>query len=274
MIRYASTIILLLIFVQPALPARMKVNNLNYSESWKIYLNTQASLLPVKRYPYENCFTKTAERYGLPLTLLLAMAKGESDFNPQAKSSKSCYGIMQIQWPGTAKDLGFTNLSDLYHPCQNIDAGAKYFKMLLNRYDGDLHLALAAYNYGPGRISKRIKLQAVPKGANWYSGYIYHHLQTILVGAVSTRNQPASGKHPTYTPGTKIPVILFHSPIKARRFLDYFETRAPNINLDWFRTSLGETYVVLVVESENEIQQNILRMRELGFYLDTKTAFK
>lgn len=243
---------------------RMKIKNLDYSLHWKNYLKTDSNLEPLKEYPHDNCFREAAKKYNLPLTLLLAFARGESDFNYLAKSSKSCYGIMQIQWPGTAKDLGLKSIKELYNPCKNINAGARYIKKMLKRYNGDLHLAVAAYNYGPGRISKKASALSIPKGANWYSGYIYHHLQQILKGA--ELRKIATTKKQKYKPENKIPIIIFHNPLKARNFLAYFKKQDPKLRLDWFKTSLGETYIMLLFDSEAEKSKSLKRMKKLGFY--------
>ena len=251
--------------------ARLKIQKLDYSRAWKSYLSDKAFLEPVREYPFETCFRQAAKEYDLPMTLLLAIARGESDFNPRSKSSKSCYGIMQIQWPGTARDLGFTSLSQLYEPCRNIKAGAKYIRMMLNRYHGDLHRALAAYNYGPGRISRK-KGALIPQGAIWYSGYIYHHLQKVMAGAANARSVPLGRQK--YFPGTKTPVIRFHNPFRARDFMAYFNERAPDLRLDWFRTSLGETYVVLITDTKAEQETCFKHMKELGYSLNLNKAFQ
>ena len=251
--------------------ARLKIKKLDYATAWKTYLADKSNLEPVREYPYDRCFRQAAKQYDIPLTLLLAMARGESDFNPRAGSSKSCYGIMQIQWPGTAGDLGFTAKEQLYDPCRNIKAGAKYIRMMLDRYNGDVHRAVAAYNYGPGRISRNLGVP-IPKGADWYSGYVYHHLQQVLAGAV--KGKPVTAKKKKYTPGTKIPVILFHNPLRARDFMAYFKERAPNLKLDWFRTSLGETYIVLLTETKAEQDKSVQQMKKLGYHLKIDKAFQ
>ena len=252
--------------------AKMKIPALDYGATWKAYLDNNTNLEPSKIYPYEHCFRQAAQKYDVPLTLLLALARGESDFNPGAKSSASCYGIMQIQWPGTAGDLGFDSIRELYDPCKNIMGGARYIKMMLDRYNGDAHLAVAAYNYGPGRISKGTTSGDIPQGANWYSGYIYHHLQQVLKGATPE----ASGKpgRTQYKPENKIPVILFHNPLLARNFLNYFEDNAPEVRLDWFRTTLGETYIVLLFDTQREKTNSIERMKKMGYYLDVSQTFQ
>lgn len=121
-------------------------------------------------YPHMHCFETTARAHKLPVALLLAVAKGESNFKARAVSHKNAVGVMQILWPGTAKDLGIHSKRQLYDPCTNIQAGGTYLAWLLERYDGNLTRALAAYNYGPGRISQHAPL---PAGARDYVEYIY-----------------------------------------------------------------------------------------------------
>ena len=77
---------------------------------WHHYLAHDTGKSPVISYPYAHCFESAARKYDLPLTLLLAVARGESNFNPMAKSDRNCHGVMQIQWPGTARHLGIYRL--------------------------------------------------------------------------------------------------------------------------------------------------------------------
>lgn len=98
----------------------------------------------------EAIFQKAAATYDVPVELLKAVGKAESNFNPDATSSCGAMGIMQLM-PATAKALGVT---DAYDPEQNIMGGAKYLSDKLKAYDGDITLALAAYNAGPGNVAK------------------------------------------------------------------------------------------------------------------------
>jgi len=92
---------------------------------------------------------RAADRYGLPRWLVRSVMKNESAFQPGAASPKGAIGLMQLM-PGTAQTLG-ANVSD---PAQNADAGARYLRDLLQKYDGALWHALAAYNAGPGAVQK------------------------------------------------------------------------------------------------------------------------
>ena len=74
--------------------------------AWKNYLDQQTHLEPAYRFPHATCFGVAAIEYGLPETLLLAVARGESDFNATARSRANAHGVMQILWPVTARHLG------------------------------------------------------------------------------------------------------------------------------------------------------------------------
>jgi soluble lytic murein transglycosylase-like protein len=98
---------------------------------------------------YAGAFRKAAHETGLPLALLAAVAWEESRMDPQALSGMGARGLLQVM-PGTAKALAIA--AD--NPRANIRAGARYLGQLLNRFDGNLELALAAYNAGPTVVDK------------------------------------------------------------------------------------------------------------------------
>jgi len=91
-----------------------------------------------------------AKRHNLSPKLVHAIIKTESNYNPKAISKKGAQGLMQIM-PQTAKMLG---LKQPLNPKDNIEAGVRYFKKLLDHFHGDLSLALAAYNAGPTNVEK------------------------------------------------------------------------------------------------------------------------
>lgn len=98
----------------------------------------------------DTYFQEAAATYNLPVDLLKAVAKQESNFQSDVVSSSGAVGIMQLM-PGTASYLGVT---DSYDPYQNIMGGAKLLAQLSEHYQGDLSLTLAAYNAGSGAVDK------------------------------------------------------------------------------------------------------------------------
>ncbi|MCI9568362.1 MAG: lytic transglycosylase domain-containing protein [Lachnospiraceae bacterium] len=98
----------------------------------------------------DSIFEEASAKYGVSSNLLKAVAKAESNFNPNAVSKAGAIGVMQLM-PATARSLG---VSDPYDARQNIMGGAKYLKENLERFDGNVSLALAAYNAGPNSVQK------------------------------------------------------------------------------------------------------------------------
>ena len=105
---------------------------------------------PSRTGGYDALIEEHSRRHSLRPELVRAVIQVESGFNPRALSPKGAMGLMQLM-PATARELGVTNAFD---PDDNIRGGTRYLRLLLDKYDGDERLALAAYNAGPGAVDK------------------------------------------------------------------------------------------------------------------------
>lgn len=98
---------------------------------------------------YADEINAAADEHGIDSLLIASVIKQESDFKPDVTSRKRAKGLMQLM-PSTAKELGVTDISDVN---QNISGGVRYLKQMMERFNGDIRLALAAYNAGPGTVN-------------------------------------------------------------------------------------------------------------------------
>lgn len=105
---------------------------------------------PGEAEPYAEYIEAAAERHAVEPALIVAVAQVESRFDPFAISPKGAQGLMQLM-PATADEL---EVDDPFDPAQNIDGGTRWLKRLIERYEGDIDLALAAYNAGEGAVAR------------------------------------------------------------------------------------------------------------------------
>lgn len=99
---------------------------------------------------YDKIIDKVARAEGLDSDLIRAVVETESNFDPNAVSKKGAVGLMQLM-PETARGMGVT---DSFHPAENLEAGARYLKRLIDKYEGKLTLALSAYNAGEKAVER------------------------------------------------------------------------------------------------------------------------
>lgn len=138
--------------------------NDNISELNSGSINSKAQIL--------DMVTMISDKYGVDDRLVKALIRQESGFNPNAKSKAGAMGLMQLM-PATAKSLGVQNA---FNPVQNVDGGVRYLKSMLERYNGNIILALAAYNAGPGAVDKYSGVPPYQETQNYVKNILANYL--------------------------------------------------------------------------------------------------
>ncbi|MGO9095469.1 MAG: lytic transglycosylase domain-containing protein [Bryobacteraceae bacterium] len=163
--------------VRAQLPAATRKPGSFFTAPWSEPLVAVAAAAPPLRSP--DCdpvppeqigaiVAEISESQGLTPDLLRAVIEKESSYLPCAVSSHGAQGLMQLM-PATAAELGVENPFD---PRTNVQGGAKFLKQLLLKYDGDLPLALAAYNAGPSRVDSAGGVPPIPETLDYVSGIL------------------------------------------------------------------------------------------------------
>ena len=126
--------------------------NVPTSSNYKIYIREKPpmSLNSGVADRYDDLITEASKKHGVSFSLLKALIKIESDFNPRAISSAGAKGLMQIM----PENIRALNIKDPFDPLENIMGGARYLKQLITRFDGKLPMALAAYNACPNVVDR------------------------------------------------------------------------------------------------------------------------
>ena len=150
--------------------------------------------------PYRELVTAAAARYGVDAELITSVIAVESNFDPKAVSRKNARGLMQLL-PETAARLG---VKDIFDPKENIDAGTRYLRDLLQKYNNDLVLTLAAYNAGPDRVQQYGTVPPFAETISYVRRVKRNYEKSKTTGAVkpmipsgaATRNSPGATPAP------------------------------------------------------------------------------
>jgi soluble lytic murein transglycosylase len=135
------------------------------SPEYKLFIRGESAPLTSSNLPdsYDDLISIACQENDLDFSLVKAMIKVESNFNNRAVSRKGAMGLMQIM-PETQGDLA---IKDPFDPWQNIMGGSRYLRALLDRFNGRLALALAAYNAGPSRVEEHQGIPPIQETVNY-----------------------------------------------------------------------------------------------------------
>ncbi len=122
------------------------------------------------KIPFEDIIHEAAKRYGVDPALIRAIIMAESGYNPKAVSKRGAKGLMQLM-PATAQELGVVEPFD---PVHNIHGGVKYFRRLLDRFNGDIKLALAAYNAGSTKVRRHKGIPPI-RATRYYINKVFRY---------------------------------------------------------------------------------------------------
>ena len=127
---------------------------LTRAESFEQFVSlTSSDQAALQGVPFADLIGPIARRHGVDPLLVAAVIEAESSFDPHAVSPVGAIGLMQVM-PVTASDLGSSDPAEISVPRKNVDIGTRYLARLLRRFEGNVALAVAAYNAGPGAVSR------------------------------------------------------------------------------------------------------------------------
>lgn len=141
---------------------------------------------PLFSSAYNDIIIEAASKFDVDAALVSAVIKAESDYNPRIVSNKGARGLMQLM-PATAERFGVTNS---YDPRENIHGGTRYLRWLLNKFDGNADLAVAAYNAGEGNVWKYNGVPPFRETVNYINRIAKHIRKAIENEVIPRTNEP------------------------------------------------------------------------------------
>jgi soluble lytic murein transglycosylase len=163
------------------IPSGKKFKKISATKTTRVKRYAGKKSLAQKPLYYSHIVDNTSRKYNLEPSLINAIIKVESNWNSTAVSHKGAQGLMQLM-PYTAKNL---NVKNPFNPQENIEGGAKYVRMLLDKFNGDIPLALAAYNAGPKKIEKFRGIPPIPETRQFVDRVLALYDDNRISGSVS-----------------------------------------------------------------------------------------
>lgn len=158
---------------QANMPKAKNLNNVQNTNPYGYVANVSNHNINSEKAYILNIISQVSKKYDIDENLVKAVINQESAFKADAVSKAGAQGLMQLM-PATAKEMGVT---DPMNPLQNIEGGVKYLKGLLNRYKGNLVLALAAYNAGGGNVDKYDGVPPFKETQNYVKSILRNYLR-------------------------------------------------------------------------------------------------
>ena len=149
--------------------------NVPTSRKYRLYLRERTfnSVNQIHSNKYDHIINRASKLHGVSFPLLKAIIKVESDFNPRAVSKKGAKGLMQLM----PEKIRTFKIKDPFDPSENIMAGARYIRELLDRYKGKVQLTLAAYNAGPSRVDRFQRIPPYKETENYIQKVMMYYRQ-------------------------------------------------------------------------------------------------
>ena len=153
------------------------------TSQFTVLAKADTAIIPVQKNKsdrFNEIITRAADRYEVDSALIKAVIMTESAYNPKAVSKQGAKGLMQLM-PGTARALGVKNA---FNPAHNINGGVKYLRQLLDTFDNNIELALAAYNAGTSKVKRHGGIPPI-KATRRYVSKVFAYYRHYKVEMVS-----------------------------------------------------------------------------------------
>ncbi|MBE5931986.1 MAG: lytic transglycosylase domain-containing protein [Lachnospiraceae bacterium] len=209
-----------------------------------------------KTVDLESIFTEASQKYNVSIDLLKAVAKAESNFNPEATSHCGAMGIMQLM-PSTAKSLGVNNA---YDPYENIMGGAKLLNQLDKMYNGNIKLMLAGYNAGPGNVAKYDGVPPFTETQNYVAKVLEYLNQGVNIdGTTVTINSGTQSLDTTQsiTDAAKLEQAFSYSEYDI--LMKYYETMLETI------AKIGDTEETASNNNQDDSLEDLFRLSNIQY---------